>query len=97
MVERAHVIEARHLEGDLLHVVRLLGRVLGPDEGQLVVLGVRRRTQEANPRLEVFVADREAQDPGSEIPHRPEVVAVEAHVTQSADLWHGSFRAHVCL
>jgi hypothetical protein len=77
--------------------MRLSSGSIGPDEGQLVVLGVRRRAQEADPTLEVFVADREAQDPGIEVPHRPEVVAVEAQVTQSADLWHVSLRAHVCL
>ena len=97
VIERAHVVQALHLEGDLLHVVRLLRRLPGLGERQLVVLGVGLRAQEADAPLEVLVGDREAQDARVEVPHLPEVVAVESDVTQSADLWHGSLRSQVCL
>jgi hypothetical protein len=97
VIEPAHVVQALHLEGDLLHVVRLLPRLSGLGERQLVVLGVGLRAQEADTPLEVLVGDREAQDARVEVPHLPEVVAVESDVTQSADLWHGSLRSQVCL
>jgi hypothetical protein len=78
-------------------VLRLLRRLPGLGERQLVVLGVGLRAQKANAPLEVLVGDRKAQDARVEIAHLPEVVAVESDVTQSADLWHGSLRSQVCL
>jgi hypothetical protein len=77
--------------------VRLLRRLPGLGERQLVVLGVGLRTQEADAPIEVLVGDRQAQHTRVEVAHLPEVVAVESDVTQSADLWHGSLRSQVCL
>src|SRR6266581_1422676 len=96
MVEGTHVVECLHLERDLLHVVRLLPRLPGLHQRQLVMLGVGRRAQKADAPLQVLVADRQAQDLRVEAPHLRQVVAEEPDVAQPADLRHVSPLRSAC-
>jgi hypothetical protein len=54
-----------------------------------VVLGLRIRAEEADPAIEILVADRQAEHARVEVAHLSEVLAIEADVTQSRDLRHG--------
>jgi hypothetical protein len=51
MIKRPHVIQALHLERNLLHVLGFLCRVFGPGKGQLMVLGLRVGAEKADTPL----------------------------------------------
>src|SRR5512132_2051216 len=97
MVEPAHVIQALHLERDLLHIGRFLGRVFGPRQGQLMVLSLRVGTEKDNPPLHVLVGDGEAQHFRVKAPHLHQIVTKQSHVAQAANLWHTGSLPPTCL